>query len=62
MFRMRWPIAQPPVCKINMNHYVTGGNEYTQTSMRKAGFRIVTEVFAGLKTMCALKSAVCFSA
>jgi len=45
-----------------MNHYVTGGNEYTQTSMRKAGFRIVTEVFAGLKTMCALKSAVCFSA
>jgi len=45
-----------------MNRYMTGDNESTQTSMRKAGFRIVTEVFAGLKTVCALKSAVCFSA
>jgi len=62
MFRMRWPIAQWPVWKINMNRYMTGDNESTQTSMRKAGFRIVTEVFAGLKTVCALKSAVCFSA
>jgi hypothetical protein len=41
---------------------MTGGNENTQTSVRTAGFRIVTEVFAGLKTMCALKSAVCYSA
>lgn len=62
MMRMRWPIAQPPVWKINMNPYMTGGNEITQSSMCKAGFRIVTEVFAGLKTVCALKSAVCVSA
>lgn len=62
MFHMRWPIAQPPVWKINMLHYMAGGSENTQTFMRKAGFRIVTEVFDGLKTMCALKSAVCFSA
>jgi len=45
-----------------MNPYMTGGNEITQSSMCKAGFRIVTEVFAGLKTVCALKSAVCVSA
>jgi len=44
-----------------MNRFMTGGNEITQTSMRKAAFRIVTEVFAGLKTVCALWSAVCFS-
>ena len=45
-----------------MLHYMAGGSENTQTFMRKAGFRIVIEVFDGLKTMCALKSAVCFSA